>query len=202
MNSHEKKRKIKLIDRGFQYRLMLKFIMVNIFIMMLFGALIYIFFQDEIAANLASAHAAYRNTAGMLLPIVIALSLFNIIFSSFFIAIVIVYSSHKIAGPLFRFNNSLRELAGGNLNTITAIRNDDQLQELSDSLATLTNRLNSDFYRLKEVARKLENVSDSWEIENARNELKNMINEYRLAAPPETKPSSENIVTKPPNREQ
>ena len=55
----ENKRKIKLINRDFQYKLMAKFIIINAFILALFGSIIYVFFNSEIDTNLKSATAAF-----------------------------------------------------------------------------------------------------------------------------------------------
>lgn len=184
-NEPKPKRKIKLINRSFQYRLMAKFILVNIFILILFGGMIYIFFQSEISANLASAHATYRSVSQMLLPIVLTLSLLNILFTSLIIAWAVVYWSHKIAGPLYRFNEALKEIAGGNLAPLTRIREDDQLKELSQTLGKVTGQFSRDVSGIKnkieEMKQLLTQYSVPEELRTKLEELENIAGKYRLA---------------------
>ena len=55
------RRKIVLINRKFQINLILKFLVVNIAVMALFGVLMYLFLDSEIEANLLSSHTKYKN---------------------------------------------------------------------------------------------------------------------------------------------
>lgn len=45
--------------------------------------------------------------------------------------IVVLYISHEIAGPLYRFESLCHQVGEGNLDTITYLRKKDQLQELA-----------------------------------------------------------------------
>lgn len=184
MNENKQiKRKIKLIDRVFQYRLITRFILVNILILIVFGGLIYVFFRSEIAANLASAHAAYRSAADMLLPIILTLSLLNILITSIIIAVVVVYWSHKIAGPLYRFNEALKEMKNGNLNPMSHIREDDQLSEVALSLQQLAEKLGRDIdgtrSRLQELKEFCTGKDLPDEIKDKLVQIENLLKEYR-----------------------
>jgi len=78
----EKQRRIILINRGFQLKLILKFLLVNILIMVVFGVSIYSFLNSELDTGLRSAHVTYKNIKDMLLPIVITLSVLSVLVSS------------------------------------------------------------------------------------------------------------------------
>ena len=143
------KRIIKLINRSFQFRLIGKFVLLNTVILVLFGAVIYVFFNSEVSANLASAHVMYRNVSQMLLPIVLTLSLLNILFTAGVIAVVVLYSSHKIAGPVYRFNEALKAVTAGNLAPLTRIREKDQFRELAENFGEMTGVLSDDMGELK-----------------------------------------------------
>lgn len=52
-----------------------------------------------------------------------------------------LYASHKIAGPLYRFERLCEDVGSGNLDTSTQLRDGDQLQELALSFANMRDNL-------------------------------------------------------------
>ncbi len=132
------KRKIILINKRFQLALIAKFILVNFLILSLFGVLIFMFMNSEIEANLHSAHVTYQNMSDMLLPIVITLSILNILISSAIITVFVLYASFRIAGPLYRFNAAIEEINQGNLSPLLNLREKDELYAFSETLKEMT----------------------------------------------------------------
>lgn len=180
----EQKRKIKLIDREFQFRLIIKFIIANTLVLALFGVLIYIFFNSEISANLASAHVTYKNISGMLFPIVLTLSIINLLVMCVIISIVVLYASHRIAGPMYRFNEAIGEITGRNLQPLTKIRDRDQLGGLSDSLGRMAETLSGDFAAMKkgveEIKTKIPEENRPREVMDKIKELETIVNSYKF----------------------
>jgi len=155
---NRQKRQIKLINRDFQYRLMAKFILIYGVMAIIFGALLYVFFDSEISANLFSAHVAYRSVAQMLLPIFSTLTLLNIIIAGIMTVSAVLYWSHKIAGPLYRFNETLASIATRNLKPMIAIRTDDQLKAIAANLEKVSVTLGSDLSELKKTIYRLDDL--------------------------------------------
>ena len=110
----KKRRHIIMINKSFQFKLIVKFIIVNIIIMILFGIFLYIFLNSEVESNLQSAHVMYKNIKDMLFPIILTLSFLNILVSSIIIGIFVLYASHRLAGPLYRFNTALGDIVNSN----------------------------------------------------------------------------------------
>jgi methyl-accepting chemotaxis protein len=154
-NRPYKPRKIKLINRDFQIGLMIKFVLANAAILVLFGAVMYLFLHGEIESNLQSAHATYRTLGAMLLPIILTLSLLILAILSITIVFVILYASHRIAGPMYRFHQALGELGNRNLKALTRIREDDQLAEISTALESVRDRWAGDIAQLRRLAAEL-----------------------------------------------
>ena len=113
----ENRRKIVLINKKFQFRLIAMFILLNAVIMIVFGAIMFLFLNSEIEANLNSAHVTYSNLSQMLFPILLTLSGLNIIISSIVIAGFVLFASHKLAGPLYRFNSVIDEMNNRNFSS-------------------------------------------------------------------------------------
>jgi uncharacterized membrane protein len=147
--SNDKKRKIVIINRKFQFKMIAKFILLNIILMILFSGLIYLFLNSEIDSNLKSAHVTYRNVNDMLFPIVISLSIINILLSSLIISVFVLYASFKIAGPLYRFNEALKKMSGRNLKPVTTIRAYDELYDCSVTLTEFSRIFSSDINEIK-----------------------------------------------------
>ena len=57
----------------------------------------------------------------MLLPIVITLSVVNLVAMSVATTAIVLYASHRIAGPLYRFNQALNAMGGRDLGAMAAI---------------------------------------------------------------------------------
>jgi methyl-accepting chemotaxis protein len=150
-NKKEQKRRTLLINRDFQFKLILKFILINLLVLAVFSGLVYIFFDSEVTANLSSAHVTYKNVSHMLFPIVLTLSIINLLVTSIIIAVVVLYASHKIAGPLYRFNVVLEAIGNRNLKTVTKIRDKDQLKIVSASFTRMVETLSGDLARMKEA---------------------------------------------------
>lgn len=152
------RRRIILIDKKFQYGLIVRFVVLNIAIMAIFGCLIYLFLNSELESNLLSAHVTYHNIKDMLLPIVLTLSVLNIVFSTIVTAAYILFASHRIAGPLYRFTAAVDEMAGRNFSVVSKIRDGDQLLECSVSLGGLISTVSKDIGKARDIAVELESL--------------------------------------------
>jgi len=178
------KRKVILINKQFQYNLILKFILVNCLILVLFGGFLYMFLNSEIESNLYSAHVTYSNISEMLSPIVLTLSILNIIISSVLISIFVLFASHKIAGPLYRFDQGVREICKRNLNVFLGLRKGDELYEFSDSLKEMVDVIKSDIIRTRELVVEIGELNTgeikNQQIEEKIKNLTRLIDTYQL----------------------
>lgn len=179
-----KRRHIILINRGFQFKLIIKFIIVNIMIMILFSIFLYIFLNSEVESNLQSAHVTYKNIKDMLFPIVLTLSLLNVIISSIIIGIFVLYASHKLAGPLYRFNEALKDILNRNLNPVTSIREGDQLYDCSKTLKQAARIFADDILNIQAKVHELKLISKKKGQEESIikkiEELETITNQYKF----------------------
>ena len=178
------RRQTILINRDFQFKLIGKFIAVNILIMILFGYFVYIFFNSEIESNLFSAHALYKNIQDMMLPVIITLSVLNILISSIIIAVFVLFASHKLAGPMYRFNEALKEFSNRNLSALTSLREGDQLYECSVSLKQVEKTLSDDLSGIKLKINELKSLNKTGKsktvIGGKIKDIENILDRYNL----------------------
>ena len=180
----KKRRHIVLINKDFQFKLISKFVIVNIIIMIIFGCIFYIFLNSEVESNLYSAHVTYKNIKDMLFPVIITMSVINILVSSTIISMFVLIASHKVAGPLYRFNEALKDISNRNFQTITDVRDGDQLYECSRTLSSTANILKEDISAVKLI---MNEMKDSCKMEIRKEDMisrvehmENIISRYKL----------------------
>jgi len=69
---------------------------------------------------------------------------------------IMLYTSHKIAGPLYRFEKSLEEIGNGDLTHRFTLRTDDQLGELAEKLNEFNSSLDSAVRSIQQSAAELD----------------------------------------------
>ncbi len=84
----------------------------------------------------------------------------NLLFVSPFIFVLALLFSHKIAGPVYRIEKSIYEIAKGNLGLKLKLRRGDELWDLADIINTMTENLNKSTTLNKETASKIQNDLD------------------------------------------
>lgn len=180
----EERRKTVLIDRAFQLKLIIKFIALIIFIMILFSFFIYLFMYSEIDSNLHTIRISCKNMKDMLLPIVVTISALNILVASFIISLFMLYASHKLAGPLYRFNQALIDISKKNFKTVTKLRDGDQFYDCSISLEKMSAALSEDLNEIRIKVEKLKNDVDKKAkkeiLKKSIKELEDILDQYKL----------------------
>lgn len=169
--SEAKPKRIVLLDRPFQIRLVAEFVLVQALLTLVFALALYAFTRSELQANLLSAHASYRSTAQMLMPLVAVLAVFNILLATVLVLGYVVHLTHRIARPLLRVRASLEELARRRIFVHTGVLPGDQLFELSASLRKGLETLRTDLHGLEGTSRALRDALEADDLEGAKARL-------------------------------
>lgn len=172
-------RRIVLIDRPFQIRLATEFVLLQAVLTALFAAGVYVFTRSQLQEGLASAQAAYRSVADMLMPIVLVLAGFNILVSLVLVLAYVVHLTHRIARPLLRVRAALEELAQRRIYDHTGILPGDQLFDLSESLKGALEGLRGDLRELQAEAAALRQAQAAGDAADVESRLRSL--EARLA---------------------
>ncbi len=72
------------------------------------------------------------------MPAVILTNVITLIVITFATIVVVLFISHKIAGPMFRFEKDLKDIGQGDLTKKVRLRKKDQFTNLADSLNIMT----------------------------------------------------------------
>ncbi len=146
------KRKQLLINRKFQLMFLLKFIIFYAFIIVLFFLVMDIFVESE-ADSISRRFLSMEEIKSKFRTVIVTLSFVSTLISIIMLFFFVNILSHRIAGPLHRFNAVLRELADRKLSTSAWIRRKDQLIEISESLEKLKRVLSQDITEMKNICR-------------------------------------------------
>ncbi|MFH1767759.1 MAG: methyl-accepting chemotaxis protein [Candidatus Omnitrophota bacterium] len=138
------------IDRKFQAKFILRFCAIVIAASIIIGIVLFILLRNSTTVAIENTRVTVKTTSDFILPVIVQTVIIVTIFSAASVIAFVLFMSHKIAGPLYRFKNEIERIAQGNLNVNFNIRTDDQLKSLSDSLSKMGDFLRGKIKMLKE----------------------------------------------------
>jgi methyl-accepting chemotaxis protein len=151
------KRRRYFIDRNFQTKFILRFLLIAVLSSLLIGGFLLYLSKYSTTVTIENTKVAVKSTADYLLPITAEAILLGLIFSGIATLLLTLVISHKIAGPLYRLNKEINVLKDGLLRRNFKIRNADQMQELAKSLGEMCSSLRDHHLQLKEKYTALRN---------------------------------------------
>lgn len=159
MSNTVTKRHTVFINKAFQGRFILYVLLLIVLSSVCSALLIYWITGGDLQAQSQTAHTNILNSLEHLGFSVFIGNLVSLLIAGGLTIFVVLYSSHKIAGPLYRFEKLCEQIGDGQLDTITALREDDQLQELGTAFAEMAAKLrNRKAQRLLEISKLAEHL--------------------------------------------
>jgi len=151
--SFKDRKKLNLtVKREFQ-RWMLKQVLLAVVISSVVAAIIlYFYARQEVIGSFFDAHVKIRRVSDLLLPVVIAGSSVSLVVG----VVLSLFLPQKIAGPIYRIEQGLREVGRGDLTTTVTLRDDDTLKDLAESVNQATASLRNQVHVAKAGCMELE----------------------------------------------
>ena len=128
------KRRQFYVKKGFQFRFIVKFCILVFLGTLLSTGLLFFFSQGTLTSSFHDSRLVIETTALAVLPAVLYTNLITLILITVGTVVVTLFISHKIAGPLFRFEQELKEIAEGDLTTSIRLREKDQISDVAEGL--------------------------------------------------------------------
>jgi methyl-accepting chemotaxis protein len=184
-----KQRVTYLISRGFQLKFVGAFVMVLVILGLITHSLLYFVAGQEISGSLFDAHATLQHTWQLLFPTVLTMYLALILSGAAVSYALIVYLSHKIAGPLFRIEQDMKAVTNGKISTRIKLRATDQIQEIMGAFNKMADSMETRISSAKEIVNELElignrisvsdeNSEDAESLKKEIQKLKNYLDEF------------------------
>jgi methyl-accepting chemotaxis protein len=161
INNYVKHRGRVFIRKTFQLKIILRFLVILAFGGVVSGLVLYFFASNELETKLYQAHMNIINTLDILLPIIIITSFSVFLLLSLITIYTVLYLSHRIAGPLYKFETIAEEIERGNLTVKVQLRKKDELLPLKTAIEKMLSSLQDKIRSLKSNYKKIKGVEDT-----------------------------------------
>ena len=178
------KRRNYFINKAFQAEFVLKFCGLVILGSVLFGALLYLFSKNALTTSFENSRLVIKSTSDYIFPGLLFGGLITAIITAISASVVVILMTHRIAGPMYRFEKYIKEVGSGKLCPDLRIRKKDQFQNMVDALNKMTDDLKLGLTEVNDVSVKLDKLivelSDSSNMEILlREDIKKIVNELK-----------------------
>lgn len=137
------------INRKFQLEFSIRFLLIIIVTAI---AVLLLFFYNSrgtLTAGYTGSEVKLLQTGAYFLPSLLLSTVGIIIFASLTGVVAMILISHRLAGPLFRFQKSLDQLNSGDLTLRFNLRDKDQFKELADRINLFATTMDDKIDRVK-----------------------------------------------------
>ncbi|MBI5599454.1 MAG: methyl-accepting chemotaxis protein [Deltaproteobacteria bacterium] len=138
-----RKRKKVFIKKRFQADFSVKFLILIVIESLLGIGLFSYLSRDTMITGWSGSELVMLRTGDYFLPTLFLANLAIIGVTAVSGFIFLLYASHKIAGPLYRFEKSLEDIGAGDLTLRLNLRSRDQLTELAGKVNEFTSRMDN-----------------------------------------------------------
>jgi len=122
--------------------------------------LLFLFSQGTLTSSFHQSRLVIKDTALAILPAIIYTNLITLGLITLATIIVTVFISHKIAGPLYRFEKELKKIGEGDLTKKITLRRKDQITDMAVGLNEMIASLHEKVFAIQsDVEHLLESAS-------------------------------------------
>ncbi len=129
------------IKKRFQTDFAIRFLILIVLESLLGIGLFSYMSRGTIIAGYSGTELVVAKTGEYFLPTLLLVNLSIIVITAAMGFVVLLFTSHKIAGPLYRFEKSLERIKGGDLTHRFGLRTKDQLGDLADRINEFTSEM-------------------------------------------------------------
>lgn len=195
----EERRKNYFIKKEFQTKFILKFCALVALTAVISALLIYLFLSHSVTTVFENSRISIKPSTEFIMPGLIFSSLISVILVSLATIAIVLFISHRIAGPLYKLEKSLERMGEGDVSFDIHFRRNDETKVLSEVFNKSRQRLNSmisdikkEFKRLAAEIDDIKKINDKLpseskeikknidSLENSSNGINERINKFRL----------------------
>ncbi len=154
------KRRKFFIKKDFQGKLILSCFLFVTGAGLLFNVLLGVLSADSMTISYTNQDLQLGQTPFMLFKQVLAANWILIVIGGSFVMLASLFLSHRIAGPLFRFETTLDNMIGGHLDNTIRLRDKDQGKELAEKINELNIQLAQSFHAISQNSKALQILTE------------------------------------------
>ena len=141
MENFKNRRRNFYINKKFQRDFILKFCGLVVLGSLVSGCIIYLMSTSTVTTTFENSRLTIKSTAEYILPAVLLSGAAVIFLVGIATIFMVLFTSHKIAGPLYRMEKDIDEVASGNLAKRVNLRTGDELKALAASFDVMVRSL-------------------------------------------------------------
>ena len=161
MEKLRNRRRNYYIDKKFQRNFILKFCALVIIGSLISGGIIYWMSKTTVTTTFENSRLVIKTTADFILPAVLLSGAIVILLIGFATIVITLFTSHRIAGPLYRLEKDVNEITLGNLKIVFNLRHGDEIKPLAASLNAMAQSLRERLVRIKTLINELDSALES-----------------------------------------
>lgn len=159
--TQKKKRKRYLVRKKYQLGFVMKLCLLLIAGAVISTALMILFSQDTLTTSFHQSRVTIKNTGIAILPSVVYTHLLSLALVILVSAMIVIVTTHRLAGPMVRLAGDLRKIGNGDLTHRITFRKKDQANELADSFNETIDQLQNKINTIKQEVRSIRALADS-----------------------------------------
>ena len=152
------KRRNYFIKKEFQTKFILKFCILVVLTALISAFLIYRFSGSTVTTVFKNSRIKIVPSAKFIMPGLILSSLISVTLVGIATIIVVMFVSHRIAGPLYKLESLLERMASGDVSFDIHLRKKDEVEKLAEALGRAVHGLNELLCGAKEESTQLNSV--------------------------------------------
>ncbi|MBU4312567.1 MAG: methyl-accepting chemotaxis protein [Candidatus Omnitrophica bacterium] len=154
------RRRNYFINRGFQTEFILKFCGLVALSCVIFGVILYTLSSRTLTTTFENSRLVVKSTADYILPAILFGGTIVALVTALAASIVVILMTHRVAGPIYRFEKYAQKVGNGELLPDLKIRKKDQFQNLVNAFNNMTQGLSVGLLKVVTVSEKLDGLID------------------------------------------
>lgn len=152
------KRRKYFIKKEYQGKLILKSFLFVAVIGLLFNVVLGMLSADSLTISYTNQDLQLGQTPVMLLKQILTANWLLIILGGGFVIVAAMLLSHRVVGPLYRFEATLDSMKKGKLNTVIRLRDKDQGKELATKINDFNSQLSESMHDISQNSKAVESL--------------------------------------------
>ncbi len=154
------RRRNYFINRGFQTEFILKFCGLVALSSVIFGVILYTLSSRTLTTTFENSRLIVKSTADYILPAILFGGTIVALVTALAASIVVILMTHRVAGPIYRFEKYAQKVGNGEFLPDLKIRKKDQFQNLVNAFNNMTQGLSAGLLKVVTVSEKLDGLID------------------------------------------
>lgn len=172
------RRKQYFIKKEFQLGFILKFCSILLIGIMISTLLLILLSRGTLTSSFENSQLTIKNTAVAMLPTIILCNLITLGLITLVTIMLTLLVSHKLAGPMFRFQKEIETISAGNLTQKIQLRNKDQLVSLAVSLDSMRRALREKILTMQREVLRVTNTASRLDVSQELVEQLDHLNQH------------------------